>query len=368
MITPQDDLIGHQLPTTFDHVVSSDTKWMERQWFCGHHVPEGDVMFELGMGWHPNQNVIDGFAGVTVGRTQYNFRVSRHLRPHPLITEIGPLKITSLEGLKRHRLRLESNDSPISFDVELLATAAPHEESNHFRRRNGRVVEDLFRYSQTGCMKGWLDVAGKRYEISPETWWAQRDHSWGVRQDQRTDPAHPPLTKYPPFFYVWSTYQTPTRAIHLFFNERAVGNKIYLTGEEIPKNGGKGSRLVDVSHDFVFAKDPLGQSLERATFHLKFRDGSIRDLHLKPLGPRYFQAGGCYGGINNWYHGDDKGPFYCEHDVWDLDNEAHRRIARTLSDTVVEIRYDGEVGYGIIEFGVAKGFDAFHEVQDFSPM
>jgi len=28
MLTKQDDFIGHQLPTTFDHVMSSDPAWM----------------------------------------------------------------------------------------------------------------------------------------------------------------------------------------------------------------------------------------------------------------------------------------------------------------------------------------------------
>ena len=30
MLTPQDDLIGHQLPATFDEIDNSDPAWMER--------------------------------------------------------------------------------------------------------------------------------------------------------------------------------------------------------------------------------------------------------------------------------------------------------------------------------------------------
>lgn len=363
MLSPQDDLLGHQLPTTFDHVGSSDPAWMERMWFCGHRVPAGDVIFELGIGWHPNRNVLDGFAGATVGRTQYNFRASRRLRPNPLVTELGPLKITSLEGLRRHRLQLEPNESQLSFDVELVASAAPHEEATHFRRRAGRVVEDLARYQQAGRMSGWLEVAGKRYEVTPENWWAQRDHSWGVRTEMRTDPAHPPMTEFPPFFFIWSVYQFPKRALHLYFNERAPGNKIYITGEEIPVSGGKGNRLVDVSHDLVFANDPLGQTMESGVFHLTFEDGSVKDLEVRMLQARYYQTGGCYGGLNGWFHGNDKGRYYSEHDVWNLDDAATRRNARTLSDHVVEVRYDGEVGYGIVEYGVTKGFPKYEHIQ-----
>ena len=39
MLSKQDDFIGHQLPTTFDHVMSSDPAWMERLWYTGHPTP-----------------------------------------------------------------------------------------------------------------------------------------------------------------------------------------------------------------------------------------------------------------------------------------------------------------------------------------
>ena len=100
MLSKQDDFIGHQLPTTFDHVMSSDPAWMERLWYTGHPVPGGDFIFDIGLGWHPNRNVMDGFAGVAFGGTQYNVRVSRRLRPNPLETTVGPLEIEILEGLR----------------------------------------------------------------------------------------------------------------------------------------------------------------------------------------------------------------------------------------------------------------------------
>ena len=50
MLTAQDDFIGHQLPTTFDHVGTSDPAWMERMWYTGHPVPAGDIIFDIGLG------------------------------------------------------------------------------------------------------------------------------------------------------------------------------------------------------------------------------------------------------------------------------------------------------------------------------
>jgi hypothetical protein len=362
MLIPQDDFIGHQLPTSFACVGTSDPAWMERMWFCGHLIPAGDVIFELGIGWHPNRNVLDGFAGATVGSTQYNFRASRSLKRDSATASLGPLKITVLEGMRELRLQLEPNESKIAFDVIFTASAVPHEENPHFRRRFGRVTEDLMRYSQVGRMAGWLEVAGKRYELTRDNCWAQRDHSWGIRTELRTDPKHP-MTTFPPFFYIWSVFQTPKRALHVYFNERAIGNKIYLTGEDIPVGATRGNRLVDAAHEMIFADDPLGQTVERAELKLTFEDGSVKDLGLRTLKGRYYQSGGCYGGLNGWFHGDDKGEYYQEQDTWDLDDAHTRKYARTLSDHVVEIRYGDEVGYGILEFGVIKGFPAYEHVQ-----
>ena len=39
---------------------------MERLWYTGHPVPGGDLMFDVGLGYHPNRNVMDAFAGVAV--------------------------------------------------------------------------------------------------------------------------------------------------------------------------------------------------------------------------------------------------------------------------------------------------------------
>ena len=169
MLSKQDDFLGHQLPTTLDHGMSSDPAWMERLWYTGHPVPGGDFIFDIGLGWHPNRNVMDGFAGVAFAGKHYNFRASRRLRPNPLETVIGPLEIEILEGLRRHRLTLKSNGSGLAFDLEFVATMNPHEEGEHFRRRNGRVTEHMARAQQLGAYRGWIEVAGERRDVNEST-------------------------------------------------------------------------------------------------------------------------------------------------------------------------------------------------------
>ncbi len=370
MLTPQDDLLGHQLPTTFDHVGTSDPTWMERLWYTGHPA-SGEVIFDIGLGYHPNRNVMDAFAGVTVGTTQTNFRASRRLRPNPLDTAVGPLKIEVLEGLRRHRLQLAPNDSGVSFDLEFIATMNAHEEEPHFRRRNGRVTEDMARAQQLGSYSGWLEVGGKRYEITPAQWLGQRDHSWGVRAEMRTDESHPPVTFYPPFFYAWTTIQFAKRGLHVFFKERAPGDPIYISGEEVLPLGTKadpGRRLAGVSHRIVWAADPHGQTVVAGEFDIRLEDGTAKTLKICTLPARYFLKGGLYGGLNGWFHGDDKGRLHVEHDCWNLEDPAIRKLARTLCDHVIEVRDGQETGYGIMEYGVGKGYSLYPEVQQHPPI
>ncbi len=371
MLSPQDDLIGHQLPTPFDQIDNSDPAWMERLWYTGHPVPGGDFIFDIGLGYHPNRNVMDAFAGVAVPGRQWNFRASRRLRerggPGPLVTTVGPLAIKVLEGLKHHRITLGENASGLRLEIDFHGTMNPHGEAGHLRRREGRITEHMYRAQQMGRYSGWIEFDGQRHNV--EGWLGQRDHSWGVRAEMRSDETTPPLAFYPPFFFCWATAQFKDRGLVIFFKERALGEKIYLSGEQVLPLGQKVSsrhQLIDVQHEVQWHADPHGQSMASATFELAFGDGHRRPVQVRVLPTKYYLKGGLYGGLNGWFHGDDKGPgVHTDHEVWDLADPATRRTVRTLADQVIEVRDGDEVGYGIIEYGVGKGYEKYEGVQGF---
>ena len=108
--------------------------------------------------------------------------------------------------------------------------------------------------------------------------------------------------------------------------------------------------------------------MEGGTFSLRFADGRTRIVSLRTLPTRYYLKGGLYGGLNGWFHGDDKGKLYTEADVWDLSNPDARRVARTLADQVIEVTDGDETGWGIIEYGVGKGYALFESVQQHPPI
>ena len=128
----------------------------------------------------------------------------------------------------------------------------------------------------------------------------------------RTDESHPPLTFYPPFFYCWTTAQFKGRGLHLFFKERAPGDKIYLSGEEVFGSaeglGQEPARRPDargaVARRSARPVDGVGD------FHLTFADGRERDVQMRVLPTKYFLKGGLYGGLDGWFHGDDRGKLH----------------------------------------------------------
>ena len=143
----------------------------------------------------------------------------------------------------------------------------------------------------------------------------------------RTDESNPPLTYYPPFFYCWTTAQFKNRGCIVFFKERAPGDAIYISGEEVHTVGTRvkeSVRLDEISHEVVWAKDPLGQTLKSAEFDARLLRRLEAAREIRALPGRYFLKGGLYGGLKGWSHGDDKGKLYSEHEVWDARGSRRR--------------------------------------------
>jgi hypothetical protein len=362
MLTPQDDLPGHQTPGTFAQAGDGDPRFTERWWYTAHPLDGRALILDVGFGYYPNRGVMDAFAGITVGRTQYNFRASRRLGDCPLDLIVGPLRLDIVELQRRHRLTLADNASGIAFEVEFEASFPAAQEKQSRRERQGVLEEDLARVTQFGRWRGWLSVAGERYVLEPATWWGQRDRSWGIRSEMRTDWAKPPMQTHRNFFWTWSMLQTERVAVCLFIKEREPGRPYYLSGTEFERQADGTVRrreVTGVEHAIEWADDPLGQTMAAAELRLSFEEGTPRLLRLEALPARYYLKGGLYGGWGGWNHGDDRGPYADDHDAWNLDDPLTRERARTLGDHVMRVHCDGETGIGISEYGVAAGYPLY---------
>ena len=179
MLTPMDDTLCHQLPTTFDHVWTSDPRWFDRYWFAI-YSEDGRVAIQITMGAYRNMNVLDGGVVVLVDGRQYNLRVSRTLGSN-MQTVCGPLSIEVVEPLSTFEIVVVPGDEhAMHGEIRWECVEPAHEDQPHFTRLRGRSVEDYRRFNQIGLASGWIEVEGRRIEL--EHWWACRDHSWGVRR------------------------------------------------------------------------------------------------------------------------------------------------------------------------------------------
>jgi hypothetical protein len=127
-------------------------------------------------------------------------------------------------------------------------------------------------------------------------------------------------------------------------------------------------KLVAVQHDVAWLDDPHGQSMAGARMDLTFANGEQRPIQIRALPTKYYLKGGLYGGLDGWFHGDDKGALHTAHESWDLADAATRRKVRTLADQVIEVREGDEIGWGIIEYGVGRGYEKYLAVQVFPPI
>lgn len=366
MLTAWDENMCHQLPATMDHVHTDSPEWTERIYVSVYNVRDKDTMIGFGVGQYPNKNVQDGFATVWHQGKQYNFRASRTLRPKIDQTKIGPLSVETIEGLRSFRMRLDENPSGLRMNLEWRATMNPHEEEHDFRQSGGKVVQDISRFDQVGRVRGVLEVAGKKIELSEENWWAHRDRSWGTRRALRTDASDSKRTTFAPFLFSWSVAQFPDYALHWRFVERGPNKYSYLSGEKVWPFGDKGDDGWHVEKtEQKFRWDASGpvQTLKGGDIRLHFKNGNQRDVSFVTHPARWHLKGGGYGGYRGWYHGDSKGEYHFEHDVWDLNDPKVLADASTLSDHLIEWRCGNDIGFGIMEYGVGPGYYDYKDIQ-----
>jgi hypothetical protein len=246
------------------------------------------------------------------------------------------------------------------------------EEPKTFRRQHGRITSDVTRYAQVGVWEGALEVAGKQYTVTPETWKGARDRSWGVRAVGEAEPPGIRMKDFLQgthgFFHQWMPMQFDDFVIKVQFDEDFEGNRLV---EESVKVWNLGSDLPDEhmgrpSIDIAYV--PGTREIERAVLTLTKPDGSTRTVTSTPLRTLYLKAGTGYMPHEGWGHGYYQGPLKVEGMTFAIATPEARAQWSGLNETLARYELDtGEVGYGLHEnmvVGVYQphGFDSFEAV------
>ncbi|NMC72623.1 MAG: hypothetical protein GYA57_21555 [Myxococcales bacterium] len=351
MLTKFDEWTCHQTVQTFDQVGSTDRAWTEKLW-CNVHDATGGLVLATGFGVYPNRNVQDGFACVNVeNRRQHNLRVSRVLRPRIDEVAVGPLRYEVLEPFRRIRLTCGDNPRGIRFDLEFRGRFAPGEEEPQVGTAFGRTFVHTCRYAQVGRAQGWIEVEGRRVEVTEDRFYAQRDHSWGQRMGVGLPEQGVQFTDIAAFrgmLILWTTLQLPDRAFTLYYIEGADGRVQRLTGHVCPRleSGAPTVPITEVQHEFRY--HPRSARMSGGRLVLAAADGGRWELELQERTTMYLRGGG-YTGYRGYYHGLWMGPEWQDGETFEVSDERVANEVHGLDDTVVEVRCGGEVGYGIVE-------------------
>lgn len=321
MLTPLDDSLWHQLPTTFDHVGTSDPRFFDRWWFACYD-PQGEAAVQVTMGVYSNMNVVDGGVMVLDGTRQHNVRVSRSLRPR-FETSVGPLTVTPEIPMERLRLHLAPGEHDVSLDLTWTASLPPEEEHPHFVRTRGRVAEDYQRFDQIGRVDGIIRIGDR--EIRADGWWGGRDHSWGVRQNAGIpEPVTGPTEPRPEgaFGFAFLFFSTPRWAGHVQLSTRN-GDRTYLTGILRRWDDPERDRHV-VDATLTTELHEGTRRFRTAAFDLVLDDGERVRLEAEARSATFAMPGLGYSG--GWNDGRGlgvwRGEEYGEHETWDVSHPA----------------------------------------------
>jgi hypothetical protein len=263
-----DDYPFHQAVGSVATPVTSDSHFNDGYYFAWYRP--GEHWF-CGLRVHPNNNVMDGYAGVVRGGEQRSIRVSRALHPDYDHLEVGPLKVAILEPMQRQRITLADNESALSFAVEVTATAPPHTEHGHTQYRHGRLLNHLIRYTQLGRAFGSVTADGTSQEVAD--WHSCRDHSWGIRS---TMGPYVPIGGIegrdvdPRAIRIWIPFETDSHSGFFHTHEDAEGQPLDFEGR-LDFADGTSKPLTAVRHAFRYHEG--SQRLSHGSFTLIDGDG-----------------------------------------------------------------------------------------------
>jgi len=346
-LLPADETFTHQVTETFAMVGTSDPSWAEK--VCAMAMArDGSLQLGFGLGKYTNRNVIDGYAALSRGKEQLTVRASRSLAPQPELTAIGPIHYEIVEPMKSIRFRLEPNQSqPLAFDWLFEAALPPFPEERTHLFRGYRVLSELVRYHQIGTASGWIELDGKRHEMSPERWISTRDHSWGVRYDVGVPPADvEPDTGIPPgagFMMIWCPALMTRKdgshyGLHLHFTWiKMPGFEHKMVTSRVEHPDGRQETIVQLVPELRF--DPINRRLLGGTVHCTMSDGTERPITIEVLGDTGVQLGaGLYFGFDGHHHGEWRGPLHVEGErIADCSTPEQARRLHQIRDTAVRV-------------------------------
>jgi hypothetical protein len=342
MLTAADDYLIHQTPHTFDTVATSDR--LLRPLLLQRLPARRRVYFAVAMGLYPNLGIIDAaFSVIADGTTQHSVRASRLLGSDRMDTHVGPISVQIVEPLKKLRVRVGRNKWGITADLTFDARSLPAEEPHFYRKAGPVTAMDYTRMTQHGSWSGKLGVDGQAFDLSQDTWWGSRDHSWGIRNVGGRDPRGAPPTAAPQFFWNWAPLNFDDLCTLYTVSENADGSRWHESGVILTPYPHATATECEVTHELSFQKGT--RHLNGATITLTPQKGRPLAIEFKPL--YHFLMKGIGYGEPKWGHGVWVGPDEVDGVTYDL--AAEDPMANMHVQTVSQVTAGRRKGIGVFE-------------------
>ncbi len=363
MLSKFDDFPIHQISDPVRYPDTSDRNFYDRYYFNMFNKT-GEIMVIFGLGQYPNRGVQDAYVLVHHGDTQQVVRASKPLGDRSDIS-VGPIRIEIIEGLQKLRVVLEKNEYGIEMDVVWNGEHKAFLEPRHLVRTNGRVTMNTMRFAQLGTWTGTLKVGGKTFNITPDQWLGSRDRSWGVRprigeadatgiEKEQGMPAG--------FGLLWNYFPVLFKDFVLMYivNEYNGGKRNLEEALRVWKDPNREpEHLGRPEHDHVFNMVKNYKSdMKEAVVRFSDAPGGPLELRGTPLLQTYLNAGSGYDMEPGWRHGMYQGPDLVVQNVtYNYLTDQDRMWG--VIDSPARYTLNGEVGYGLMEFGVYGNFEKY---------
>jgi hypothetical protein len=346
MLSKADDYPIHQTPEPIAYA-GSDRNFYDRYFFNG-YAADGSTFFAVALGVYPALNVMDGAFCAVVDGVQHNVRASRVLGMERMDTRVGPLSVEVVEPLRSLRVRLARNEHGIAAEVLFCGRAAAIEEPRFTYRIGPRTIMDYTRLTQNGSYEGWIEVKGKRIDVSG--FLGTRDRSWGVRPvgAQDSQPVAPP--SQPQFYWLWAPMNFEDR-ITLYHNNADRDGKPWNTHAVMAPTGeAEALHMASCSSEVAFKAGT--RHARAATIAMRDADGGAYRIELTPQWNFYMSGLGYT--HPEWGHGRYRGELAIGYDAFETakvaENESPFLHVQAFSKAVLSGPNGLErKGYGVLE-------------------
>ncbi len=302
MLTKGDDYPLHQTPEPIAYS-DSNRNFYDRYFFNG-YAPDGELFFAAALGVYPQVNIMDAAFSVVHDGVQHDVHASKVLHMERLDTQVGPVSVEVIEPLRVLAVRCDDSANGIRAELRFSARALPVEEPR-FRQRVGSALSmDYTRLTQNGTWEGFVEVQGKRFEITSDAFWGTRDRSWGIRGIGARDTQRNPYAGRPQFYWLWCPLNFDDCITLYHLNSDANGEPWNTNGVICPLLGeGEPEEMARVASEVTFKPG----TRHAANAHIAFRDkrDATFEIEIKPQ-YEFFMRGLGYT-HPDWGHGAYKG-------------------------------------------------------------